>query len=208
MQQTRTQGSVTLQLMVWLLLGSNIGRNWSTRNGLVAMNSKFGWLISEPIKNSSESSNFTHSNLVVQGPSTIPPSLDSKYKLEKELHCFWDIESLRIVDDIEPTTRVEGFPPQISTRWGYHGNSVSLCKNYGLCVKRLNQLKSCLLREPSLMTEYNTIFKTQLGEGIIECVPRIQDSVISFLTIVLFKRTRIPLNWELCSMDLPSPCIP
>lgn len=45
------------------------------------------------------------------------------------------------------------------------------CTNYGLCVKQLNQLKSRLLREPSLMNEYDSIFKTQIEEGIIERVP-------------------------------------
>lgn len=83
------------------------------------------------------------------------------------------------MDDIEPTTRVEGFPPQISYDFVQGHYKVGLpwklskpeCKNYGLCVKRLNQLKSRLLKEPSLMTEYDTIFKTQFGKGIIERVP-------------------------------------
>ena len=95
----------------WDLVLEEIHRQ---ENGLVAMNSKFGWLISGPIKNSSENSNFIHSNLVVQGPSTIPASLDSEYQLEKELGHFWDIESLGIADDTEPTTEVESFPTQIS----------------------------------------------------------------------------------------------
>ena len=81
--------------------------------------------------------------------------------------------------DNEPTTGVESFPPQISYDFLRGHYKVGLpwklskpeCTNYGLCVKRLNQLKSRLLREPLLMTEYDTIFKTQLEEGIIERVP-------------------------------------
>ena len=45
------------------------------------------------------------------------------------------------------------------------------CTNYGLCVKQLNQLKSHLLKEPSLVKEYDNIFKNQLESGIIEPVP-------------------------------------
>lgn len=69
----------------WDLVLGEINRQ---ENRLVTMNSKFGWLISGPIKNSSEHGNFTHSNLVVQGPSTIPASLDSEHQLEKELRYF------------------------------------------------------------------------------------------------------------------------
>ena len=62
------------------------------------MSSKFGWLISGPIKNSGENSFVTNLNLVIQEPSTLPASLDSESNLEKELRRFWDIESLGIVD--------------------------------------------------------------------------------------------------------------
>ena len=43
----------------WDLVLGEIDRQ---ENGLVAMNSKFGWLISGLVKNSSKNSNFTHSN--------------------------------------------------------------------------------------------------------------------------------------------------
>ena len=100
--------------------------------------------------------------------------------LEKELRRFWDIESLGIMNDTEPNTGVENFPSQISYDFlqGHYkvGLPWKLSKpestNYGLCVKRLNQLKSRLLREPSLLTEYENTFKKQLEEGIIERIPR------------------------------------
>ena len=41
-------------------------------NGLVAISSKFGWLISGPIRDAGEGGVVTHSNLVAQGPSTVP----------------------------------------------------------------------------------------------------------------------------------------
>ena len=38
-------------------------------------------------------------------------------------------------------------------------------------MRRLNQLKSRLQKEPSMFKEYDDIFKTQLDSGIIEPVP-------------------------------------
>ena len=43
--------------------------------------------------------------------------------------------------------------------------------NYGLCVRRLNQLKVRLQKEPTMFNEYDDTFKTQLASGIIEPVP-------------------------------------
>jgi len=82
-------------------------------NELVAMSSKFGLLISGPIKNSDENNIVMHSNLVVQGPSTIPASLDGECKLENELQCFWDIESLGTVDETFNESDMENFPSQV-----------------------------------------------------------------------------------------------
>jgi len=52
-------------------------------NGLVAISSKFGWLISGSIRDTGDGSVATHSNLVVQGPSTY--SAHNEDKLENEL---------------------------------------------------------------------------------------------------------------------------
>ena len=114
--QVNTRNSEQCESTIDILIGSDFYWDIVTReinrqeNGLVAMKSKFGWLLSGPIKNPSENSSVTHSNLVVQAPSTIPICLDNECSLEKELRRFWDIESLGKLDDTEPNSEVENFP--------------------------------------------------------------------------------------------------
>jgi len=120
-------------------------------NGLVALSSKFGWLISGPIIDAGEGIVVTHSNLVVQGPSILSVMLHTEYKSENELRRFW-----------------VGLPWKLSK---------PSHTNYGLCVRRLNQLRSRLQKEPSLLKEYDNIFKTQLESGIIKPVSPVELDV-------------------------------
>ena len=149
--QATSHNSEQYESTVDILIGSDfywdlvLGEINRQKGGLVAMSSKFGWLLSGPVKNSSDISEVTHSNLVVQIPSTIPTSLDNECSLEKELRRFWDIESLGIMNDTEPNTGVENFPSQISYDFlqGHYNYKVGLpwklskpeSTNYGLCVK-------------------------------------------------------------------------
>ena len=147
--QATSHNSEQYESTVDVLIGSDfywdlvLGEINRQEGGLVAISSKFGWLLSGPVDNSSDISEVTHSNLVVQVPSTIPASLDNECSLEKELRCFWDIESLGIMNDTEPNTGVEKFPSQISYDFlqGHYkvGLPWKLSKpestNYGLCVK-------------------------------------------------------------------------
>jgi len=61
-----------------VLIGSDyycLGEMKRQDNGLVAISSKFGWLISGPIRDTGEGSVVTHSNLAVQVPSILPAIL-------------------------------------------------------------------------------------------------------------------------------------
>ena len=60
---------------------------------LVAVSSKFGWLVSGPTKGDSGTAHFTTSNLIVQKPYDFMESQNQATELAKSLNRFWDIES-------------------------------------------------------------------------------------------------------------------
>ena len=82
----------------WDLVLAEVRRQ---ENGLVAISSKFGWLVSGPLRDANEVI-VTHSNLFLQGPNTGFGINEKEIKLENELRHFWDIESLGIIE--EPST--------------------------------------------------------------------------------------------------------
>ena len=178
------QETVSHHSNIDVLVGSDfywdlvLGEVRRQENGLVAISSKFGWLVSGPIRDADEVM-VTHSNLVLQGPNTGFGINEEEIKLENELRRFWDIESLGIIEEPSTEDRMESFPAQITfdllqsrykvgLPWKWSKPSDT---NYGLCMRRLNQLKSRLQKEPSMFKEYDDTFKTQLDSGIIEPVP-------------------------------------
>ena len=178
------QETVSHHSNIDVLVGSDfywdlvLGEVRRQENGLVAISSKFGWLVSGPIRDADEVM-VTHSNLVLQGPNTGFGINEEEIKLENELRRFRDIESLGIIEEPSTEDRMESFPAQITfdllqsrykvgLPWKWSKPSDT---NYGLCMRRLNQLKSRLQKEPSMFKEYDDTFKTQLDSGIIEPVP-------------------------------------
>jgi len=65
--------------------------------GLVAISSKFGWLVSGPTKNNGLSSFCISTTLMIEGPDVIEvePLLESD--LSVELRRFWEVESSGIL---------------------------------------------------------------------------------------------------------------
>ena len=159
----------------WEIVSGDISR---ANGGLVAIKSKFGWLLSGPARYNRGAGVESHCNLIVELPNnvtTVPEEGESK--IVDELKKFWETEAIGIVEreDIDQ----EVFPEQV--RYDFIGRryTVSLpwkihrphSNNYGLCVSRLHQLMSRLKRDQALLTEYNKILETQLEEGIIEAIP-------------------------------------
>ena len=159
----------------WEIVSGDISR---ANGGLVAIRSKFGWLLSGPARHNRGAGVESHCNLIVELPNnvtTVPEEGESK--IVDELKKFWETEAIGIVEreDIDQ----EIFPEQV--RYDFIGRryTVSLpwkiyrphSNNYGFCISRLHQLMSRLKRDQALLTEYNKILETQLEEGIIEAVP-------------------------------------
>ena len=60
---------------------------------LVAVSSKFGWLVSGSTKGDSGTAHFTTSNLIVQKPYDFMESQNQAIELANSLNRLWDIES-------------------------------------------------------------------------------------------------------------------
>ena len=81
-------------------------------DGLVAVSSKFGWLLSGPVQ-SKDRKNVTHSNVVIHSPFDYQQKADSEVELVNELRRFWDIESVGITEVKNKEIKEESFPASI-----------------------------------------------------------------------------------------------
>ena len=70
-------------------------------NGLAAVSSKFGWLVSGPVQNTKNVDNHVTSNLILQRPSYSILNDEQPSNLTDSLARFWDSESIGIVDYTE-----------------------------------------------------------------------------------------------------------
>ena len=120
--------------------------------GLVAVNSKLGWLISGPVVSQELDSNASHAYLAVamQGPSSLEECSKGTSGLEQELRKFWETESIGIVEDSDVELSDKPFPSQIKYDFIQGRYKVGLpwkstrpeSSNYNLCVGRLMKLKA------------------------------------------------------------------
>ena len=62
----------------------------SQANKLMAVSSKFGWVVSGPTKGDSGIAHFTTSNLIVQKPHDFMESQNQATELANSLNRFWD----------------------------------------------------------------------------------------------------------------------
>ena len=142
---------------------------------LVAVSSKFGWLVSGPTKGDSGTAHFTTSNLIVQKPYDFMESQNQATELAKSLNRFWDIESedeqfLRFIKFDKDGGRYE-----VDLPW--REQTCKQSDNFHLSVTRLDCLKAHLKKDKKLLQEYDTIFRAQLKAGIKELVPRDEEDL-------------------------------
>ena len=176
-----------------LLIGSDhywevvTGEIMRDASGSIALNSKFGWILSGPVKHGRDQQGFTTASLVLQG-SEVPDASQnpSDTSLSEELKRFWETEAIGITDDPEYTDIDSQFLPSMNFDVKQGRYEVSLpwkanCKpsstNYNICLFRLQHLRSRLKMNAELAQEYTDTFKRQAESGIIERVPISQEQV-------------------------------
>ena len=150
-------------------------------SGPVAVRSELGWLISGPVGN--DGAEVCNSSCVVNNLSIVEGRINSgEFEMrEKEEALFnfkraWEIES-----EEQESSHTKSFSEACNIRFNGERYVVGLPwqedtpqpqnNNYGLCLNRLNSLKSRLNNEPELLGKYNDNFVEQEKTGIIERVP-------------------------------------
>ena len=110
-------------------------------DGLVAVSSKFGWLLSGPVQ-SKDRKNVTHSNAVIHSPFDSQQEADSEGELVNELRRFWDVESVGITEVRNKEIKEELIVPsvngcyKVSLPWNSNQPEST---NQGTCLVRLRQ---------------------------------------------------------------------
>lgn len=167
-----------------LLIGSEYYWNFVTgetkrgKEGPIAVNSKLGWLLSGPVNETVDRSYITHSNLIIDGQSSLfQPSQDDV--LADTLKSFWETESIGIsepsangdvkTESFEINVKRNGDRYEVKLPW--KEDCLPCSNDYQLCESRLRSLHQRLRKEPPLLSEYNNIIQDQLKTGIVEVVP-------------------------------------
>ena len=118
--------------------------------GPVAIHSKFGWLVSGPLKGINAHVNNVIVELIIEGSPVPNISIDENLELVNSLKQFWETESIGITKETIVPQIERMFPPDAKFDWMAGWYKVGLpwksCKpvftTYDLCVTRLQQLKA------------------------------------------------------------------
>ena len=156
----------------WQLVTGTVVRGG---DGLVAIQTKLGWVLTGPVSVSDRSQ-------VLASMATFllkTNSADGK-SLDRLLRAFWDLESLGFLD--KEQSLYDQFKHNISFVDGryevplpWRSSLLAISLNYTLCLKRLKSLLRWLRQDPDLLREYNATIESQLKNGIIEIVDEVES---------------------------------
>ena len=166
------EGKLTIDILIgvdwyWHLVS---GESKSLSESLTAQRTIFGWMISGMIENNANKSKLMTHNLLC---------LDMNESLA---HKFWDLESIGIKPNEEPTEDavLNKFDENIKYQegryvvelpWKDDKISEKIVNNYKLSETRLERLKGKLEKTPELKEKYQEAISTMEKAGIIEEVP-------------------------------------
>ena len=150
---------------------------------LVGLESTFGWTVQGPVPMSS-----------VTDTTCMHISLDEDTQISKQLHAFWEIESLGIVNDKaekqEDTEALQSFEQTVTFNDGryqvelpWRHDSPPLPDNLRVAKKRFESLKRKLSADATLYTRYNNVMEDYLQQGICEDVPENDSGAESTETV-------------------------
>ena len=184
-----------------LLIGADyyydfiVGNVVKGNTGPVAVKSKLGWLLSGPYSSNSKKDSNVISNLTldcypqqftIYDRENQEGSGKEDLEIQQSVKDFWKHEALGIEELVEGTTTESVNKPkefniehngnryEVSLPWRSDLSNECLSDNYQMCLKRLGSLQYRLKQDPKLLEEYDSIFKEQLKNGIIEYVPENQ----------------------------------
>ena len=136
------------------------------KSGLIAINSRLGWLLNGPIRRPDSNTNMSTTMLV--------EACDTEEKrLSNEVHRFWDLDTVGIKEN--ENSVLENFMETIKcidnryeVEMPFKTGIPILPDYYNMSVARLKSLKTRLDKDPKLLKAYDDVFKEQLKLGILE----------------------------------------
>ncbi|KAG1682986.1 hypothetical protein GQR58_010380 [Nymphon striatum] len=157
----------------WDFMKSGLIRH---KEGPVAQETIFGWVISGNLKKSSALGNSSIACLTHQ-------LLNMNDISDDTIRQFWDLDSIgvkaeeeQVLDPIlqkfEDTIHLTDGRYEVSLPWKEDGVPDTLMNNEFLAKKRLKGLSTKLSRDPELRGKYDSVLKELENSGIIEEVPK------------------------------------
>ena len=160
--------------------------------GLVALQSKLGWIVSGPLsseskiaKSDSQSNQlYVNANLIVERPNEFNDSLSEEDTLIKSFKQAFEFQDETNEENVEAARK--RFIESCNVRQNDDRYEVNLpfksvtkdnlSDNRNLSLKRLKSLYSRLQTSQDLFSAYNKVFREQLRDGIIERVPETEEN--------------------------------
>ena len=162
----------------WDVVTGDISRE---RDGPVAIDSKFGWLLSGPLK---RKENSVITNLAIHEVASTALCSNNN-ELQANLHRFWEVESIGILERSESEEDHQFFEHisfnkeqgryVVTLPWKQIRPPCDQFDNLNSCVNRLYYLRMRMKNDECLLKEYECTFQQQLQSGIIERVPKSQE---------------------------------
>ena len=150
----------------------------------VAVRTKFGWVLSGPLKGKSETNILTTNVSLVLDSTPIVTRVghvsNKKQTLEEDLHRLWDLETLgirrgdEVYEDLLDTVKFSGERYSVTLPWKL--GHKPLPSNYDNSLCRLKSQIHKLKRNPSVLEACNDIIKEQEEAGIIEKVANLDKA--------------------------------
>ena len=144
-------------------------------SGPTAVSSKFGWLLSGPLRDSVTADSIS-SNLIISGECPLAAQKDEE--LVNTLEKFWKPESIGIQSEESDTCQsvkefvnVRHNGQRYEVVLPFKGDCLPIPDNYNLCYNRLKSMHFKLSKTPDILREYENIIQEQLAAGIIENIP-------------------------------------
>lgn len=167
------------QLQVDILIGSDqywsllTGNTKRGKCGPVGVETELGWVLSGPVGIPTQEQ---HQTTLVTHTLRVESLLrQDAQALDDRLKSFWDLESFGIGPD---RSVLDEFQDKVCFTEGRYEVSLPwkdphqlLPDNHQLSLRRLRGLLRRLRQDQEVLTEYDTIIRTQIQQGIVEVVP-------------------------------------
>ena len=161
----------------WNIVNGEVKRCGTT--GLVAINSKLGWLLNGPIvtdRNNDSTVNMTSHVMKVSFEKNADRLLSEK------IERFWDLDSVGVTENEQSVydtflENIEFQNGRYEVNLPFKEDHPVIEDNYLLSRNRLSKLVAKLKKEPEQLAEYNNVIMQQLELGMIENADNIPTTV-------------------------------